>query len=175
MSATATPTISPAVRLVATLDDGSLWEFRRVTAGGMIQLWALGGGASMTIGRERVRSYGRPTVRRELVAADGSRINYSVTEHMLEQGYADRHPGSTVVTIPEVSEVCAYERVMIESGIAEEHWNLLRRDMSRFMNMSADSGRPSDAMRSAVRAFKAGTLTEESFAASRPSGYYPEG
>jgi hypothetical protein len=106
--------------------------------------------------------YTRPQTRHELRAADGSTINYSVTEHMLAGGYADRFPGATVVTIHEHVEVNASERVLIDSGIAEEHWSLLRADARRFGNMTADAGRPSDAMRSAVRAFKAGHLTEES-------------
>ena len=67
------------------------------------------------------------------------------------------------------------KRVLIDSGIPEEHWSLLRADMGRQLNMARDAGRPSDAMRSAVRAFKVGQLTDESFTAARPSGYYPEG
>lgn len=116
--------------------------------------------------------YTRPATRHELQAADGTRINYSVTDHMLANGYADRFPGSRVVTITEDVEVAPYERVLIDSGIPEEHWPLLCRDMQRNLNMTADSGRPSDAMRSAVRAFQAGHLTEESFAAARPANRY---
>lgn len=116
----------------------------------------------------------RQQTRNELRAADGTCINYSVTEHMLANGYADRFPGATVVTITEDRPLAPYEQVLVNSGIPEEHWPLLRADMTRQRNMARDAGRPSDAMRSAVRAFQAGRLTEESFAAARPTGHYPE-
>lgn len=118
--------------------------------------------------------YTRTVTIRRLVAADGTILNWSVSDHMAEQGYADRFPGSRYVIEQVEQEIAPYERVLVDSGIPEEHWSLLRADMQRFLNMSADSGLPSDAMRSAVRAFKAGHLTEESFAAARPSGHYPE-
>ena len=118
--------------------------------------------------------YTRTTTRRRLVDADGEIINWSVNDHMVASGYADHFPDSRYVEETVEVEVTASERVLIDSGIAEEHWPLLRADMTRFLNMTPDSGRPSDAMRSAVRAFKAGTLTQESFDATRPSGYYPE-
>jgi hypothetical protein len=107
-------------------------------------------------------------IRRRLVAPDGKIINHSVSDHMAAQGYADRFPGSRYVEEAVEVEVAPYERVLIDSGIPEAHWGLLRADMQRFLNMTPDSGRPSDAMRSAVRAFKAGHLTEESFEAARP-------
>lgn len=118
--------------------------------------------------------YTRTTVRRQLHGADGEIINHSVNEHMLANGYADRFPGSTVVEVEVETEVAPYERVLIDSDIPEEAWPLLKRDMGRFLNMTPDSGRPSDAMRSAVRAFEAGHLTEESYAAATPSGHYPD-
>lgn len=113
------------------------------------------------------------TVRR-LVAADGAIINHGVNDHMVANGYADRYPGATYVVEQVEVPVAPYEAVLIESGIDERYWPLLRADMGRMLNMARDAGRPSDAMRSSVRAFRAGTLTEESFAASRPSGYYPD-
>lgn len=118
--------------------------------------------------------YTRTRERQELRAADGTVLNYSVNEHMIARGYLDGFPGATLVTVFDEVEVCPYERVLIDSGIGEEHWPLLRADMGRFLNMTADAGRPSDAMRSAVRAFKNGTLTPESFAAATPKAHYSE-
>ena len=117
--------------------------------------------------------YTRPTVRRELQAADGSMLNYSIGAHRTVADYADRYPGCRVVETMEHVEVNASEKVLIDSGISEEHWPLLRADARRMSNMTADAGRPSDAMRSSVRAFKNGTLTQETFDAARPSGSGP--
>src|SRR6476661_2641058 len=96
--------------------------------------------------------YMKPAHRYALVGADGEEINYSVTPHMLAEGYADRFPGSRVESIDYMVEVNASEKVLIDSAIPEEHWPLLRADAHRAMNMCRDAGRPSDAMRSAVRA-----------------------
>lgn len=97
--------------------------------------------------------YAKPRVRHELVSADGQTINYSVTAYMMANGYGEQHPGSRVVSRYELREVCAYERVLIDSGIGREHWSKLTTDMQRFLNSSPDAGRPSDAMRSAIYSF----------------------
>ncbi len=100
--------------------------------------------------------YLRQVQRTELRAADGSCINYSVSAHMLDNGYQDQFPGSTLVECVSAVEVAPYERVLIDSGIPERHWPHLRASMNRALNMTPDAGRPSDAMRSAVWAFRNG-------------------
>jgi hypothetical protein len=119
-------------------------------------------------------AYTETKTRYELIDADGESINYSVTANMIESGYCDRFPGSRVRIHVEEIELSPYMQVLAGSGIPREHWPLIKADMTRQRNMCRDAGRPSDAMRSAVSAFKAGLLTEESFAASRPSGHYPD-
>lgn len=111
----------------------------------------------------------------QLISADGNVLNFSIGDNpkFIETQLA-KYPGSYLKDHTYEIEVAPYEKVLIDSGIPESAWPLLCADMQRFLNMSADAGRPSDAMRSAVRAYKNGTLTEESFAASKPSGYYPD-
>jgi hypothetical protein len=47
-----------------------------------------------------------------------------------------------------------YEQVMIDAEIPADHRIALLTDMQRFLNSTPDAGRPSDAMRSAVRSYK---------------------
>jgi hypothetical protein len=120
----------------------------------------------------------------QVVRTDGKILNFSVgnsredAEKDLASGRYDKHlsleNAAYVREHTYETEVAAYEKVLIDSEIPEEHWPLLRADMQRALNMARDAGRPSDAMRSAVRAFKNGTLTPESFAASKPSNHYPK-
>lgn len=111
----------------------------------------------------------------QVLAADGHVLNYGWDDpDRAAQDAARRGAGAYVAPLTSVRTVTASDRVLIDSDIPEERWPLIRADAHRMLNMARDAGRPSDAMRSSVRAFKAGTLTDESFAATRPSGFYPD-
>lgn len=132
----------------------------------------------MTTTQERIMipstKYHEVHTRFEVLAADGTQLNWGWSLREAADRDAARHAGARVVEHTYETEVCASDRVLIDSGIPESEWSLIRADARRALNMTADAGRPSDATRSAVAAYKAGHLTEESFAAARPSGYYPE-
>lgn len=94
------------------------------------------------------------TVHRVL-AADGTVLNWGWSNHEAAQDDADRRgSGAHVVVHQWEAEVPASDRVLIESGIPEAEWGVLRLAANRAMNMTMDAGRPSDAMRSAVRAHR---------------------
>jgi hypothetical protein len=76
--------------------------------------------------------YTRTKIRHELHAADGSVINYSVNEHMIERGYVEQHPGSRLVEIVDTIEVAPYERVLIDSGIPEERRAMTRAELQQW-------------------------------------------
>jgi hypothetical protein len=88
-------------------------------------------------------------------AADGTILNH---------GWGDAHRanedaarlGGYVEPHTYESEVPACERVLIDSGIPTEDHTLCRLAMQRMLNMALDAGRPSDAMRSVVAAYKRG-------------------
>lgn len=112
--------------------------------------------------------------RYEVLDLDGKQINYGWGDPANAAEQAARNGGGTIVVHHDQREVTASTRVLIDSEIDRAHWPLISADARRMGNMARDAGRPSDAMRSSVAAFKRGDLTEESFAASAPSGHYPD-
>lgn len=98
--------------------------------------------------------YLSPRVRYEVLAADGSQLNWGWGSQEAGDRDAARHEGATVVRHDYLVEVDASTKVLIDSGIPEQHWGEVRSEAHLAMNMTMDAGRPSDAMRSAVRMWK---------------------
>lgn len=99
--------------------------------------------------------YLQPRTTYRVVAADGSILNWGWPSQEVADRDAARHEGATVVRYDYLIEVDASTKVLIDSGIPEQHWPEVRSEAHLAMNMTMDAGRPSDAMRSAVRMWKA--------------------
>lgn len=92
----------------------------------------------------------------QIHGSDGTILNHGFRE----REWAERHlaaghypEGAIIVEHSYESEPAPYERVLFASDVPEVDYPLLLAGMQRFLNMTADAGRPSDAMRSEVRSY----------------------
>lgn len=93
----------------------------------------------------------------KIFAADGTDLHHTWSDPDMAAKSAEQY-GNGAYVEPHTYEarVPAYKAVLMDSGIPEADWNMCCIAMNRMLNMAGDAGRPSDAMHSVVRAYKAG-------------------